>query len=278
MTTMDLANYKDALIILIIAAVVVPIMHRLKIVPLLSFLVAGAVLGPHGLGRLAPDLPALSWITVTGEKQVEFIAELGVVFLLFVIGLEMSMRRMVTMRRLVFGLGSLQIAAAGIPIGLACYWAGVSAAGALVIGACLALSSTAFVVEMLSRQRRLTTTSGRATFAILLAQDLAVVPLLFVIGVLGGQTAGSSVFQGVLYALLQAAIAVAIIGVVGRFLLRPLFREVAGTDSPELFMAATLLVAVGAGVVAALAGLSMALGALPACCWPRRNIAAPSRL
>jgi CPA2 family monovalent cation:H+ antiporter-2 len=264
MTTMDLANYKDALIILITAAVVVPIMHRLKIVPLLSFLVVGAVLGPHGIGKLVPALPQLGWVTVTGEKQIEFIAELGVVFLLFVIGLELSLRRMVTLRRLVFGLGGLQIAAAGIPIGLACYWAGVSAAGSLVIGACLALSSTAFVVEMLSRQRRLTTTSGRATFAILLAQDLAVVPLLFVIGVLGGQTTGSSVFQGVLYALLQAAIAVAIIGVVGRFLLRPLFREVASTDSPELFMAATLLVAVGAGVVAALAGLSMALGAFMA--------------
>jgi CPA2 family monovalent cation:H+ antiporter-2 len=259
-TAVDIAAYKDALIILVTAAVVVPAMHRFKVQPILGFLLVGTILGPHGLGMLTPAFPALSWITVTGEKQIEFIAELGVVFLLFVIGLELSLRRMLTMRRLVFGLGGIQIAVSAIAIGLICYWMGMTPAASLVIGTCLALSSTAIVVEILSRQRRLTTTSGRVSFAILLGQDLAVVPLLFIIGVLGGREDGS-VSQGVLLALGQAAIAILVIGLIGRFLLKPLFRHVAATDSPELFMAATLLVAVGAGVVAALAGLSMTLGA-----------------
>lgn len=257
----DLSAYKDALIILGTAAVVVPALHRVKMGPILGFLLVGTVLGPQGLGKLVPAFPALSWFTVTGEKQIEFIAELGVVFLLFVIGLELSVRRLLTMRRPLFGLGSLQMLLAAIPIGLVCYWAGVPTAGALVIGACLSLSSTAICVEILSRQRRLTTTTGRATFAILLAQDLAVVPLLFAVGVLGGQTDESSVIRGIAVALLQAGVAIAAIAVVGRLVLRPLFRTVAATDSPELFMAATLLVAVGAGIVAAVAGLSMALGA-----------------
>ena len=256
----DIGAYKDALIVLGTAAIVVPAMHRLKVGPILGFLFVGAALGPHGLGQLVDAFPLFGWFTVTGEKQINFIAELGVVFLLFVIGLELSLRRMITMRKLVFGLGGLQAVLTALPIGLVCYWAGVPAAGALVIGACLALSSTAVVVELLSKQRRLTSTTGRTTFAILLAQDLAVVPLLFVIGVLGGRDDGS-VLTGVLYALAQAAVAIAIIALVGRRLLKPLFRQVATTDSPELFMAAALLVAVGAGVVAAIAGLSMTLGA-----------------
>lgn len=256
----DIGLYKDALIVLATAAIVVPAMHRLKVGPILGFLAVGAALGPYGLGQLVEAFPLVGWFTVTGEKQIEFIAELGVVFLLFFIGLEVSLRRMITMRKLVFGLGGLQVVVTALAIGLACTFAGVAPAGALVVGFCLALSSTAVVVELLSKQRRMTSTTGRTTFAILLAQDLAVVPLLFVIGVLGGQEDGS-VIQGVLYALLQAAVAIALIAVVGRRLLKPLFRQVATTDSPELFMAATLLVAVGAGVVAAFAGLSMTLGA-----------------
>ncbi len=256
----DIGIYKDALIVLATAAIVVPAMHRLKVGPILGFLAVGAALGPHGLGQLVDAFPLFGWFTVTGEKQIEFIAEMGVVFLLFFIGLEVSLRRMITMRKLVFGLGGLQVVVTALAIGLAGYFAGVAPAGAMVIGFCLALSSTAVVVELLSKQRRMTSTTGRTTFAILLAQDLAVVPLLFVIGVLGGQEDGS-VIQGVLYALLQAAIAIILIATVGRRLLKPLFRQVAATDSPELFMAATLLVAVGAGVVAAFAGLSMTLGA-----------------
>ena len=252
--------FKDALIVLGTAAIVVPVVHRLKISPILGFLVVGALLGPHGLGQLADYSRAIDWLTVTGEKQIAFIADLGIVFLLFFIGMELSMRRMITMRRLVFGLGMSQVILTALMISLGALWLGQPPAAALIIGACLALSSTAIVMELLSSQRRMMSTTGRSSFAILLAQDLAVVPLLFLISALGGNSEGS-VVQGVVIALVEAAIAVGVIAVVGRLVLKPLFRLAAGTDNPEFFMAATLLIAVGSGVIASAAGLSMALGA-----------------
>ena len=177
--------FKDALIILGTAAVVAPVVHRLKISPVLGFFAVGAALGPHGLGRLADYSRAIDWLTVTGEKQIAFIADLGIVFLLFFIGLELSMRRLLTMRRLVFGLGGLQGLLTTLVISFGALWFGQPPAAALIIGACLALSSTALVMEVLSGQRRMMSTTGRSSFAILLAQDLAVVPLLFLIGALG---------------------------------------------------------------------------------------------
>jgi CPA2 family monovalent cation:H+ antiporter-2 len=259
--TNEIFVFKDALIVLGTAAVVAPVVHRLKISPILGFLVVGAALGPHGLGRLAEHSRAIDWLTVTGERQIGFIADLGIVFLLFFIGLELSMRRLLTMRRLVFGLGSLQVVVAALPIGLGALWLGQPPAAALIIGTCLALSSTAIVMELLSGQRRMMSTTGRTSFAILLAQDLAVVPLLFLISALGGLAEGSSMAQGVIVALVEAVLAVGVIAVVGRVVLKPLFRLAAGTDNPEFFMAAILLISVGSGVIAAYAGLSMALGA-----------------
>ncbi|MEA2848317.1 MAG: monovalent cation:H+ antiporter-2, family, partial [Rhodospirillaceae bacterium] len=216
--------FKDALIVLGTAAVVAPVVHRLKISPILGFLVVGAALGPHGLGRLAEHSRAIDWLTVTGERQIGFIADLGIVFLLFFIGLELSMRRLLTMRRLVFGLGGLQVVVAALAIGLGALWLGQPPAAALIIGTCLALSSTAIVMELLSGQRRMMSTTGRTSFAILLAQDLAVVPLLFLISALGGRAEGSSMVQGVVVALVEAVIAVVVIAVVGRVVLKPLFR------------------------------------------------------
>ena len=256
----DIYIFKDALIVLGTAAVVAPVVHRLKISPVLGFLVVGAALGPHGLGRLADYSRAIDWLTVTGEKQIAFIADLGIVFLLFFIGLELSMRRLITMRRLVFGLGGLQVVLSAAVISLVALWLGQAAAAALIIGSCLALSSTAIVMELLSGQRRMMSTTGRTSFAILLAQDLAVVPLLFLVSALGGHSEGS-VVQGVIVALVEAILAIAVIAIVGRLVLKPLFRLAASTDNPEFFMAATLLIAVGSGVIASLAGLSMALGA-----------------
>jgi CPA2 family monovalent cation:H+ antiporter-2 len=252
--------FKDALILLGTAAVVAPVMPRLKVSPVLGYLAVGALLGPYGLGQLAERSRLVDWLTVTGERQIAFIADLGIVFLLFFIGLELSMRRLLTMRRLVFGLGGLQIVLATAALSAGMLWYRQPPAAALIIGACLALSSTAIVMELLSGQRRMMSTTGRTSFAILLAQDLAVVPLLLLVGALGGG-GGSSVWEGAGIALAEAAIAVAVIVVVGRLVLRPLFRLAAGTDNPEFFMAATLLVAVGSGVIAAYAGLSMALGA-----------------
>ena len=205
----------------------------------------------------------LRWVTVIDAKNVAEIAELGVVFLLFLIGLELSFDRLMTMRRLVFGLGSLQVVlSAGVIGGLAALF-GNGAAASIIIGACLALSSTAIVIEVLSSQRRLTTASGRASFSVLLFQDLAVIPILLFISILGVRT-GGSVVAGLALALAQAALAIGLIIVIGRFLLRPLLRLVASAQATELFVAAILFIVVGIAVIAGVAGLSMALGAFVA--------------
>ncbi len=259
--TGDVASYKDALVLLGTAGVVVPLMHRLRVSPVLGFLAAGAILGPKGLGSLVANWPALGFFTISHGEVIAGLAELGVVFLLFFIGLELSLQRLVTMRRLVFGLGSLQVTMTALVIGLiAAFGFGHSAQAAMLIGACLALSSTAMVIELLAQQGRLTSVAGRMSFSILLLQDLAVVPILMLAGILGTDTPGSLIV-GLLQALAQAAIAVALIVAAGWLLLRPLFRLVAQTDNRDLFIAATLFVAVGTGVMTASAGLSMALGA-----------------
>jgi CPA2 family monovalent cation:H+ antiporter-2 len=264
---LDLGIYRDVMVVLTTAAVIVPLVQRLKVSPILGFLLAGIALGPKGLGAL----PAFDWVTINDEKSLAALAELGVVFLMFLIGLELSLKRLVTMRRQVFALGGLQIAISGAVIGLAAWLLGSTAEAATIIGFSLALSSTAIVVEVLSRQNRFRTATGRASFAVLLAQDLAVVPLLLLVTILGpGQQ--ESILTGLLLAFAQAGLAIAAIVVVGSALLRPLFRLVASSDNKELFVAATLFVAVGSGLLTAVAGLSMAL---PGSFWPRRSSAAP---
>lgn len=259
----DFEIYRDAMIVLATAAVIVPLGQRFKLSPILGFLIAGAVLGPHGLGALSGYIPAINWITVSQEKGLGAIAELGVVFLLFIIGLELSFKRLVTMRRLVFGLGTLQVAISAAIIGLIASLWGVRPGASVLIGLSLALSSTAVVIEVLSRKNRLNTTTGRTSFAILLLQDLAVVPLLFLVTILGPDNQGS-LLGGLLQAFVQAVLVIAAIVIVGTAILRPLFRLVASAESTELFVAAALLVAVGSGLATAAAGLSMALGAFVA--------------
>ncbi len=259
----DFTIYREAMIFLATAAVLVPIGHRFKLSPILGFLIAGAVLGPHGLGALKGYLPPLQWVTVSEERGLGAMAELGVVFLLFIIGLELSFTRLLTMRRLVFGLGTMQVAISAVIIGLIAALLGAGAGAAMIIGFSLALSSTAVVVEVLSRRHRFNTGTGRMSFAILLLQDLAVVPLLFLVTILGPERDGSLI-GGLLQAFAQAVLVIGIIALVGSTLLRPLFRLVASADSTELFVAAALLVAVGSGLVTAAAGLSMALGAFVA--------------
>jgi len=255
--------YSDALVVLGTAGIVVPIARRFGISPVLAYLGAGAALGPLGLGSFIDTVPILYWFTVVDAKNVAGIAELGVVFLLFLIGLELSYDRLRTMRRLVFGLGSLQIVLSAAVIGAIAALAGNKPAASIILGACLALSSTAIVLEVMSSQGRLASSAGRVALPVLLAQDLAVVPILLFVAILGASTGGSVTFSLVL-ALANAALVVVMIVVVGRLLLRPLFHLVAVAGSSELFVAATLFVIVGTGVAAALAGLSMALGAFVA--------------
>ena len=259
----DLASYKDALLFLGTAGVVVPVMHRFRISPVLGFLLAGALLSPKGLGLLAVKWPVFDWVTVSSPERVGTLAELGVVFLLFLIGLELSFERLLAMRRLVFGLGALQVIISSSVIALIGIALGLTPVSALVVGAALSLSSTAIVIELLAEQKRLSSGAGRTSFAILLFQDLAVVPILFLLGVLD-PAAGGSIAGGIFKALAQAAAALATIVIVGRFLLQPLFRLVAQTQSQDLFIATTLFVAVGTSFATAAAGLSLALGAFVA--------------
>jgi CPA2 family monovalent cation:H+ antiporter-2 len=255
--------YSDALVVLGTAAIVIPVVRRCGISPVLGYLAAGALLGPFALGSLISHVPLLFWLTISDPKSVSAIAELGVVFLLFLIGIELSFERLKAMRRLVFGLGSLQIALSTAALAAVLAIRGGTNEVAIVIGACLSLSSTAIVVELLANQRRLASTTGRASFSVLLAQDLAVIPILLFISILGEKDS-SSLTGKIALALTDAGIEIAAIVIVGRLLLRPLFRFVAATGIGELFVAATLFVVIGTGVTAALAGMSMALGAFVA--------------
>lgn len=258
--TTDPASYKDVMLVLATAAIAVPAVQRLKISAVLGFLMTGALLGPFGLGAFAGSHEALRWITVSSQENLQSLAELGVVFLLFLIGLELSIKRLITMRRLVFGLGGLQVALSAVALGFAAHWLGLDAAPATIAGLSLALSSTAIVVEELSQQKRLRTATGRSSFSILLFQDLAVVPLILLVTILKPGQEGS-VATALVIAIVQAVVAIGLIVAIGSVMLRPLFRFVAASGNTELFVAATLLVAVGSGIVTALAGLSMALGA-----------------
>ncbi|MDO8401556.1 MAG: cation:proton antiporter [Bradyrhizobium sp.] len=252
--------YSDALVVLGTAGIVIPLVRRFGFSPVLGYLAAGAILGPLGLGSLIKQFPLLYWVTVVDARNVAGIAELGVVFLLFIIGMELSFERLKTMRRLVFGLGSLQIIFSAAVIGAIASLFGNPPTVSIILGACLALSSTAIVIEVLSNHGRLASTAGRTSFAVLLAQDLAVIPMLLLVSIMGSRS-GDSVMTHLGFALVNATLAVAAIVIVGRLLLRPLFRLVASTASHELFVAAALFVIIGAGVAAATAGLSMALGA-----------------
>ncbi len=259
----DIGAYSDALVVLGTGGVIVPLFRRLGISPVLAYLGAGAVLGPLGLGSLLVEFPGLYWFTVGNAKNLEGIAELGIVFLFFLIGIELSFQRLMAMRRLVLGLGSLQVLVSTAAVAGVALLAGLDPPVALIIGMTLSLSSTAIVLELLSGRGRLAGTTGRASFSVLLAQDIAVIPVLMFISIMGAN-AGGSVLQSLATALAQAGAALVVIVVTGRLLLKPLFRLVAGSKTTDLFIAAVLFVIIGAGVLAHQAGLSMALGAFVA--------------
>jgi monovalent cation:H+ antiporter-2, CPA2 family len=256
-------EYKDVVLFLATAGVIVPLFRRWRVSPILGFLGAGVLLGPFGLGSLSDRIPWFSYFTISDPAQISQLAELGVVFLLFMIGLELSWERLRLMRRMVFGLGALQVVACGVAIGAAAMAFGQPLGAAAALGAALALSSTAIIMPLLAERKRQHSPAGRAIFSVLLFQDLAVAPILITITVVGGQSGqGGEIFSPkLLLAFLPAALGLVALFVLGRLLLRPLMKSVARAKSEELFMAACLLVVIGAGVLAAVAGVSMALGA-----------------
>jgi len=265
----DTSSYKVLLIVLASTAIVIPLIRRLRLPPVLGYMLVGMAVGPFGIGLLVGDLPFLSVLTIEDRAAIVPVAELGVAMLMFMIGLELSLNRIWLMRRLVFGLGFLQLSVCGVALAaLAALWdagAGAEPAGVLrssvVIGAALAMSSTAVVLQVLAEQKTLNTPAGRASFAVLLFQDLAVVPILFAMSTLSAESpAGTQ--AALLLAIGKALAAVVLIAITGRLILRPWFRHVARTRESEYFVAACLTVVIACGVAAVWAGMSMALGAL----------------
>ena len=238
---------QESIIYLLAAIISVPISKRLGFGSVLGYLVAGIIIGPFGFGFIHE------------AQHILHFAELGVVFLLFVIGLELKPSRLWVMRKMVFGLGTAQVLASALVIGLLAWLYGLGAATSAVIGLILALSSTAFVLQMLAEKKQLTTQYGRAAFSILLLQDLAVIPLIAILPLLGAKVATSSNMGPTEIGIMLATVAGLVIG--GRLILKPLLHMVAAAGIPELFTATALLVVIGAALLMDIAGMSMVLGA-----------------
>jgi monovalent cation:proton antiporter-2 (CPA2) family protein len=241
----------QATVFLAAAVIGVPLLKRLGLSSVLGYIVAGAAIGPWGL-KLAGDV-----------ESVRDYAEIGIVMLLFLIGLELLPSRLWELRRSVFGLGAAQVAATGAVFGLGAWALGVTPGAAAIVGFGLALSSTAIGLQILIERKQLATPQGRAGFAVLLFQDLAVIPLLAVLPVLAGREAGAVHSAGGFSPLLTLLLFAAVVAA-GRYLLRPYFRTLAEAGSQEVFTAGALLVVLAVGVFMHKLGVSMALGAFVA--------------
>jgi monovalent cation:H+ antiporter-2, CPA2 family len=235
---------------------VIPLFHRLRLSPVLGFMLVGVAVGPFGLAMLADRVPLLGAITLNRPETIAPIAELGISMMMFMIGLELSLERLRVMRRLVFGFGVLQFVLCAVAIAVIAYAFGAPPLLAVVAGPALSMSSTAVVVQVLSQEKRLGGPVGRASLGVLLLQDIAAVPVLFAISVFGAGGGARA------WALIQAIVVVLGLIAAGRLVLRPLFRGVARTGSPELFVAACLLVILATGLATAMVGLPMELGSL----------------
>jgi CPA2 family monovalent cation:H+ antiporter-2 len=245
---MDSTGFHIALILLGVAVVLVVLFRYLHLPQILAYLVAGVVVGPFGLGWV-PD-----------SATTRYLAEFGLVFLMFTLGLEFSLSKLMAMKVTVFGLGGAQVLFTAVGFGTIAWWLGVAPEGSIVIGGMLALSSTAIVMKLLVDQLEQSSRHGRYAFGVLLFQDLVVVPFLILIPALGG--AGTeSLWLTLGRALLKSVAVLAAIFVIGRWLLRPLFHEVAAGRSRELFMFTVLLLTLASAWATEQAGLSLALGA-----------------
>jgi glutathione-regulated potassium-efflux system protein KefB len=237
-----------AVILLLATVIAVPLAKRWRLGAVLGYLGAGVLIGPSGLGLIG------------NTEQIAQFSEFGIVLMLFVIGMELSPQRLWVMRRNVFGAGSLQVVLSAALLGALAYAGGLGWKAALIVGLGLALSSTAIDLQLLAERKELTSAHGRLGFAILLFQDVAAIPILALIPILGGSHAEATPLQD-LAAALRVILTLAVVVIGGRYLLRPMFRAAAQVGTPEVFTATALLAVIGTAWLVQLAGIQMSLGA-----------------
>jgi CPA2 family monovalent cation:H+ antiporter-2 len=246
----------DALVILGAAGIVIPLFARFRITPIIGFIFVGLLVGPYGLGAHVREFPWLVHVTITDPQGLGPFAEFGIILLLFTIGLELSFNRLWQMRKQVFGVGALELIVCGVALAIGLFLTGETPTGALALGLALAMSSTALVLKIADSG----TPVGKAALAMLLFEDIALVPIIFLLGALA-PAAGSGIGD-LLHTLLLGMLVILGLLVFGRFLLPPLFAQAARTKSPEVFLAASLLVVIVAALATAGVGLSPIVGAL----------------
>lgn len=259
MASGDLASpaISDALVILGAAGLVIPVFTRFRITPVIGFILIGILVGPYGLGQLVYERPILEHITISDPEALEPFAEFGIILLLFAIGLELSFNRLWQLRRLVFGLGAMELMIGGLCLATVLAMMGQYWTGALALGFALAFSSTAIVLPISGS----TSPVGRAALSMLLFEDIMIVPIIFLLGAMA-PNAASQGWEGMIETLWQGALVIAVMMIAGRIALPRLFAQAARTKSPELFLAAALLVVIGASLATAAVGLSPIVGAL----------------
>jgi monovalent cation:H+ antiporter-2, CPA2 family len=251
------SGLSNALVILAAAGIIIPAFTRLKITPVIGFILVGLLLGPMGLGSLVPQYPWVDWITISAGNDIAMIGEYGIILLLFSIGLELSFRRLWTMRAQVFGLGAAGLFGGGALIALALFLVGYDVAASIGLGLALSLSSTALVLPISGTKNAV----GRSAFSMLLFEDLAIVPIIFLLGALAPQ-AGAGSWEALFTTMWQGAVVIIIMLLIGRIVLPRLFGQAARTKSPELFLSASLLVVILASLATSAVGLSPIVGAL----------------
>ena len=251
------SGFSDALVILGAAGIVIPAFARIRISPIIGFILIGMLVGPTGLGSLSESRPWLHFVTISNPEAIEPFAELGIVLLLFSIGLELSFRRLWGMRKLVFGAGAAELLSAAAILAGGLFVMGETPVGAIALGLALALSSTAIVIPLVGTHSPV----GRSALAMLLFEDLALVPIVFLMGAMAPHAAGAGFGSLLGTMLIGGGTALAML-FLGRLLLPPLFAQAARTKSPELFLSACLLVVIVASMVTSAIGFSAVLGAL----------------
>ena len=248
----------DALVILGSAGIVIPVFARFRITPTIGFILIGVMVGPFGLGSMVEPYPWLQYVTISDPERLTPFADFGIILLLFAIGLELSFNRLWQMRKLVFGLGSLELLIIGsISAAFFGQYSGMDTTAALALGFALAFSSTAIVLPISGTKSPV----GRAALSMLLFEDIMIVPIIFILGALAPNAAGDGV-AGLTDTLISGGLVILVLLVAGRFVLPRLFSQAARTKSPELFLAATMLVVIGASLATSATGLSPIVGAL----------------